>query len=672
MVGFTTVEAYSSNQFLRYINSATNIKVYVCLALIISISSCSLFGGSDDGLLKDPEILTQEERENLKKPVHLQDLAYGEILYDYYRGKELNALTKILIAQKHDTLPHHKNRAELLSGAIYLNLGMLNMAKAIFDRLLTDKDLQNELLARITFYLNKLHYKQGDYIQAERGLKKVYNQLSDRYRDESLIMLSNIALSSKDFDSAKQWLAKISKESDFTTYVRFNLGVLWLQQGELNQSLPFLERVYVTFEPSELQRTLQDRASVALGFHYLRNKQFKQANSKFKQVRLTSPSTNKALLGIGWTYIEQEDYEKAISHWLKLISKDVRDLAVQEALLAIPYAYQKLDAMNESLEKYLLASSIFQTQIELVEKIEDRVAYGNLVENLVANLIASSRDENAVGSSNFRVTDGQVKDSKLFGDEYDYYIYELLAQNSFNQGFRNYQKLGSLAQILDHWESQLPMFSQMVSANQTRYQEHLPRIEKYLLADAGNEYQQLYAQVENDITQLKQNKELHLLANDKQKEIYNRLVRLQERLNTIPANMISDDVRTKTKRAKGLLMWQFQENSRAKIWELEKSQIEISQQLKLLSKRKLSLASAREKAGTRFLGEEQKIAQGKSTILRLRDKIEQESKIQSEKIKQQILEVLKKRKATLIHFQLQSDLSVARLHEKALVIPEDE
>jgi len=660
------VEVNSSIQFLRYIYNAVNIKFFIFLALMFSISSCSLFGGSDDGLVKDPEILTQEERENLKKPVYLQDLAYGEILYDYYRGKELDALTKILIAQKHNSLPHHKNRAELLSGAIYLNLGMLNMAKAIFDKLLTDKDLQNELLARINFYLNKLHYKQGDYIQAEDGLKKIYNQLSVRYRDESLIMLSNIALSKKDLDNAKQWLVKISEESDFSTYVRFNLGVLWLQQGELNQSLPFLERVYVTLEPTELQRTLQDRASVALGFHYLRNKKFEQANNKFKQVRLTSPSTNKALLGIGWTYIEQEDYEKALKHWLKLISKDVRDLAVQEALLAIPYAYQKLDAMHESLEKYLLASSVFQTQIELVEKIEARVANGNLVENLVASLIGSTTSDIGIGAS-----DSKVKDSKLFGDEYDYYIYELLAKNSFNQGFRNYQKLGALAQILDHWERQLPMFSQMVSANQTRYQDHLPRIQKYLLADAGKGYQKLYEQVENDIVLLKQNKNMHLLATDKQKDIYNRLVRLRKRLSAIPVSMISDDVRTETKRAQGLLMWQFQENSRAKIWDLEKSQIEIIQQMKLLSKRKISLANAKEKAGTRFLGEEQKISNGKSTILRLRNKIEQESNIQSEKIKQQILKVLEKRKATLKHFQLQSDLSIARLHEKALVIPED-
>ncbi|MFT6731936.1 MAG: lipopolysaccharide biosynthesis regulator YciM [Polaribacter sp.] len=667
MVGILTVETSTINFSLSYMGYAKSLKNFILISLIFSISSCSLFSGSDDDLIKDPKILTQEERENLKKPVRLQDLAYGEILYDYYRGEELKSLTKILIAQKHDTLPHHKNRAELLSGAIYLNLGMLNMAKDIFDKLLTEKDLQNELLARINFYLNKLHYKQGDYTQAEKGLKKTYNQLSDRYRDESLIMLSNIALSNKNLDSAKQWLVKISEESDYSTYVRFNLGILWLQQGQLEQSLPFLERVYVTLEPTELQRTLQDKATLALGFYFLNSKQFEQANIKFKQVRLISPSTNKALLGLGWTFIEQGDYENALNHWLKLTEKDVRDLAVQEALLAIPYAFQKLDAMAESLEKYLLASSIFQTQIELVETIEERVSNGNLVENLVANLIASKTGSNGVGAA-----DNQIADSKLFGDEYDYYIYELLAKNSFNQGFRNYQKLGALALILDYWESQLPMFSQMVSANQTRYQERLPRIENYLREDSNNQYERLYSQVQIEIDQLKQNKNMHLLANDNQKAIFKRLTLLQNRLKLIPTRLISDEVITKTKRAEGLLMWQFQENSHVKIWELEKVQSDISQELELLSNRKLSLESARAKASSRFTSEEQKVGQGKDTIRNLRKRIEQESSIQSEKIKQQILDVLEKRKATLQHFQLQSDLSIARLHEKALAIPEDE
>ena len=111
------------------------------------------------------EELAEKAREDLKRPVYLQDLAYGEILFKYYRGDEISALTHILIAQKKNQLPNHANNAELLSGVIYLNLGMLSKAQDIFNHLLTEQDLKNELLKKLEFYLAKLHYKQRDILK---------------------------------------------------------------------------------------------------------------------------------------------------------------------------------------------------------------------------------------------------------------------------------------------------------------------------------------------------------------------------------------------------------------------------------------------------------------------------------------------------------------------------
>ena len=71
-------------------------------------------------------------KEDLKKPAVMQDLAYGNILYEYYRGKPLKALNEILIAEKKGLLPNHQQSARLLSGVIYLDLGMLTHAQKIF------------------------------------------------------------------------------------------------------------------------------------------------------------------------------------------------------------------------------------------------------------------------------------------------------------------------------------------------------------------------------------------------------------------------------------------------------------------------------------------------------------------------------------------------------------
>jgi hypothetical protein len=609
------------------------------------------------------QALDEKQREDLKKPAKLQDLAYGEILFDYYRGDELSALTNILKAQKKNQLPNHANSAELLSGVIYLNLGMLSKAQNIFNRLLTKDDLKNELLAKLEFYLAKLHYKQGDFSEAEQRLNNVYRVLESGLRDEGLIMLSNISLYKNDLNAARDWLSMISQDSELLAYSRYNLGILWLTAGEIDSALPYLTKVYTRIEPTDIQRTLQDKAKVALGFYYLKAKDFVQARQYFLAVRLDSSYTNKALLGIGWSYVESGEYSKALSHWLELKSRDIRDIAVQEGLLAIPYAYQKLNAMKPALENYLNASDQFQKQIELIDDISKQVSQGSLVENLVLKLIRAKQ----LGAG-----DESIQDTKLFGDIYDYYLYELLAKNSFNQGFRNYQKLGRLALMLDHWEEQLPMFSEMLETNQLRFDKKIPQIDAYIEQEQLVVLQAEYQKILADLQALRNADKLYLLATPKQLEIHNRITRLEKRLTNIPENLLQPEQIEKTKRARGVLEWQLQQDLTEKLWQLEKQSRELEQLLNQANSQTVKLASARSMALTRFVGYQAKIDQGANKLSNLRDRIKGHVDIQSGYIKQQILEVLAKRKSTLEHFLLQSDLSIARLHEQAVFIPDIE
>lgn len=607
--------------------------------------------------------LTQTEREDLKKPAHLQDLAYGEILFDYYRGNEISALTHILIAQKKNQLSNHANSAELLSGVIYLNLGMLIKAQNIFNRLLTEEDLKDELLAKIEFYLAKLHYKQHDYPQAKRRLIKIFQSLEVGPRDESLIMLSNIALFDKELLKAREWLGEISTDSELLVYVRYNLGILFLRDGLIDESLPLLSKVFLTTKPTDLQRSLQDRAKVALGFYYLRSKQLEKAREQFLAVRLDSLYTNKALLGMGWTYVQKGDYNKALSHWLELRQRDIRDIAVQEVLLAIPYAYQKLKAMKPALQKYLEASTLFQQQIDLISAIETQVTEGHLVEDLVDKMISENQSNNE---------NMDIKDSTLFGDIYDYYIYELLAQNHFNEDFRSYQKLDHLQSLLVHWQKELPMLNEMLRINQYRLDEKNPQIDSYLRQDIYQKYQALYDNIQLDINALNNNEKLYLLADEKQSALHKRILRLEKNIQIIPASMFTDDQINKTSRARGVLQWQLEYGKTKKMWTLRKASAEIRQELASMDGLSQNLSSASDHAMIRFSGYQQLVDDGSVTLIKLRREIKIQVGKQAVLLKEQILSVLKRRKITLDHFLLQSDLSVARLHEKAVLIPEVE
>jgi len=628
------------------------------------IVSCLLFAevvqATSDPLPRS-DSLAQSERENLKVPVKLQDLAYGEILFDYYRGNKIKALTRILIAKKKKQLSHHANSAELLSGVIYLDLGMLNRAQAIFKRLLTEKDLKNEVIAKIEFYLGKLHYKQRDYPQAQNRLSNIYAALSPKLRDQSLIMLSNISLKQNQLNKAREWLNLISQDSEYLSYSRYNLGILWLRDQQEVKALPYLQKVFLTDKPTKIQRSLQDKAKIAMGFYYLKAKRFELAKKQFLSVRLGSVYTNKALLGMGWTYAEMGLYENALTHWLELSKKDIRDIAVQEALIAIPYAYQKLEAMQPALSNYLSASDAYQAQIDFIDRVEKQIKQKRLVENLVAKV---AKDNQKVKS------DKGIKDSGLLGGEFDYYIFELLAQNSFNEDYRSYQKLGRIELMLNHWEQQLPMFSEMLEANQIAFSKKIPKIDAYLAKGAFSQYQLAYDEIQQDLVDLKNSKKLHLLATPEQKALYERLLRIENTLANIPSQMVDEDQLDKPRRAWGVLQWQLEQNRMQKIWELTKTSHAIKKIMNEMNERTLTLASARLYALNRFVGYQDIIDQGVNNLKDLKKRIHGQVKLQAGLIKNQILAVLEKRKATLDHFLLQSDLAIARMQEQAVIIPE--
>ena len=118
------------------------------------------------------------------------------------------------------------------------------------------------------------------------------------------------------------------------------------------------------------------------------------------------------------------------------------------------------------------------------------------------------------------------------------------------------------------------------------------------------------------------------------------------------------------------MQWQFEQGKTKKVWELKKSSIVIEKEIAKMKARVVNLASAREHALVRFVGYQSLIDEGSQKLQDLRMRIQGQIDIQADFIKQQILAVLGRRKATLDHFLLQSDLSVARLHEQAVEILE--
>ena len=153
------------------------------------------------------------------------------------------------------------------------------------------------------------------------------------------------------FDRAAEELAGWNGAPDWTAYARFNLGVALVRSGRDTEGLVLLEQVGTIPGDTEELRSLRDKANVAAGFALLRAERPADATRVLQRVRLNGPQSSRALLAAGWAAAAQGRYEQALGPWMELQGRDVLDVAVQEAQLAVPYALARLGAAKQAADR---------------------------------------------------------------------------------------------------------------------------------------------------------------------------------------------------------------------------------------------------------------------------------------------------------------------------------
>ena len=97
----------------------------------------------------------------------VQDLAYGEVLFEFFQEDYFAALTRLLAAQQRGELTHHAAEAELMLGGLYLSYGQHRLAGEIFERVLA-QSVDPALNDRAWFFLAKIWQQRG-YLARGRG-----------------------------------------------------------------------------------------------------------------------------------------------------------------------------------------------------------------------------------------------------------------------------------------------------------------------------------------------------------------------------------------------------------------------------------------------------------------------------------------------------------------------
>lgn len=484
---------------------------------------------------------------DLPPPSKIRDLDYGDVLFHFFQDDYFDALVRLEVAQQLGRVPDHQSEAALLAGGLYLSLGMHQEATRRFERLLAGP-VPRSVADRALFYLARIQYQRGYLDEAGRSLARIQGALPGELESERRLLSANVLMARGDYAAAAAALEGWDEAGGWANYARFNLGVALVRSGESPRGRQLLETVGTMDARSEERLALRDRANLALGFALLQERQPDAAAAALSRVRLDGPFTNRALLGLGWAEADAARPQRALVPWLELRERPVVDAAVQESLLAVPFAYAKLASNGQAAEQYRHAVSAYAAEARRLDESITAIRGGGFLD---AVLEATPGGADGKDSVSWLWELQRAPDAP-----HTRYLYQLLASHEFQEGLKNYRDLRIMQGNLARWSGSLEAFDEMVAARERLGEVRGARKAEFMAATDVEALQQRRDDVEARAARIFAERDVTGLATPAESEHWQALGQLATRVEALPAGAQRDALEERIRVLRGSLQWQ--------------------------------------------------------------------------------------------------------------------
>ena len=489
-------------------------------------------------------------------PTIVKDAHFGEVLFYFYQEDYFPAIVRLLAANKQSQLENQVDESELLLGGLFLSYGHHLRAAEIFERLLADS-VEQDVRDRTWFFLAKVWYQRGYLAESQHALDKIETELPEPLEAERYMLQAQLLIDNSQHDQAIALLDDWPGKDTWASYAKFNLGVALVRSGRVDGAADILDQLGRIDPQNEELSSLRDKANLALGYAYLQNGQPVAAKAPLQRVRLDGPFSNKALLGVGWADAEADHYRRALVPWMELKDRDLLDPAVQESMLAIPYAMAKLNSISQAADHYLNAIEAFYEESHRIDQAMYRIESGEFLSEFLTQ-------------DALETTGWSWKLESLPEAPESRFLLHLLATHRFQEGLKNYRDLSYLLRNLDEWQQSIDVYRNMLDTRELAYNERLPRIEKSLgQADLDG---MIARKLEFDarLNRIEGSADSLALATEREFDLWGEIIAL-ERSPVLQANIPeAEEVRDKVMLLKGVLQWDLDKQYKSRLWKIRR------------------------------------------------------------------------------------------------------
>lgn len=400
------------------------------------------------------------------------DPYFGEALFHAHQGEFFEALERLdqEILQHHrvdeselDSLHPYIGEAEFSVGDFELNYRMHHRAgRAI--RAVLEADVPDGVRNEAAFRLARIHFQKDQLPQALQALEGIRGDVPQPIVDDVEFLRANIYLASGRPTEAADVLEALQGSDELQAFAAYNLGIALLEQGRAEEALRQLERAGRVNAGDPATLAIRDKSNLVLGTLLFEAKAFPEAQRSLDRVRLTGPFSNSALLRAGWSDLSGERFERALVPWSVLRERDPTDAAVQEAMLALPFAYSKLDIHGRAAQLYGQAVESFTAELGKLDASIQSIRHGEFLKALVREEIRQDKD-------------WVLRLRQLPEAPETFYLVSLMASHDFQTALQNYLDLETLRRKLVKWQRSFTAFDDLIRLRGDYYTPKLPAVD---------------------------------------------------------------------------------------------------------------------------------------------------------------------------------------------------
>jgi hypothetical protein len=579
----------------------------------------------------------------------VQDLYYGQALYQYFQQNKLAAITRLMTAATRPPLASSQpDEANLLLADLYYNYGLYEESRSLFAQLL-DAEVSDSIQNRIWFNLARVRYDQGYRDDALNLLSRINDQLPQRIEAERKYLLTNLYLGSGEYDLAANESLQIDSKSIWKSYARYNLGVALIENQDLQQGEKILNELGQMEASSEELLALRDQSNLSLGLKHLRLGQPQPALQSLLRIRLEGPLSNKALLASGWAWYRLDQFDKALQPWRFLLQRNAIDLSTQEAILAIPANYVESGDDRLAIRYYKMAAQQFDLQLESLEGAIRSIGDDALIDALRETNLLQDRG-NLQRQPPVSVVTPQLQ--------------LLLASEGFHREIKRYQDLLDIRQSLGDWGNNLPALELMLGERSRAFAERLPMLEQSASFDQYEQFTLRRDELAEQLSEIESSENYLALAGVDELDQLERMQSAASSIANIGSQRDTADQQQTLRLLSGLLNYQLATDYPRRIWKSRKQLIQLDRALNEADARVVGLRGITDRTQLDLADFRGRISGQTEKISALGTRVAGLLQQQEQRINQLAIEAIRVQQQHVRQLRLNARYELARISDK--------